>query len=158
MSTTHEVDGATLRRMRWWDIPRVLELEQALYPVDAWSEALFWEELAGVPETRHFVVLEREGVVIGYAGLMCPHRGADADVQTLTVSEEFQRRGYGQTLLSELIIEAQRRRAPFLLLEVREDNNAAIALYERDGFTTISTRRNYYAPGINALVMRKRLT
>lgn len=45
------------------------------------------------------------------------------------------------------------------MLEVRADNAAAIGLYDRAGYTVVSTRRRYYQPGdIDALVMRKILS
>jgi ribosomal-protein-alanine N-acetyltransferase len=41
---------------------------------------------------------------------------------------------------------------------VRADNRAALGLYERSGFTVLSTRPRYYQPGdIDAVVMRKPL-
>ncbi|MEU4736246.1 ribosomal-protein-alanine N-acetyltransferase RimI, partial [Streptomyces fradiae] len=47
--------------MRWWDIAPVLELERELFPEDAWSEGMFWSELAharGPRSTRRYVVAE----------------------------------------------------------------------------------------------------
>jgi len=41
------------------------------------------------------------------------------------------------------------------MLEVRADNAAAIALYERLRFRAISTRPRYYPDGTDALVMRR---
>ena len=45
-----------------------LAMETSLFP-DAWSVETFWSELAGVPETRHYVVAEVEGALVGYGGL-----------------------------------------------------------------------------------------
>ncbi|WP_233518639.1 GNAT family N-acetyltransferase [Streptomyces corynorhini] len=47
--------------MRWWDIEPVLALEQELFPEDAWSQGMFWSELAharGPRATRRYVVAE----------------------------------------------------------------------------------------------------
>nr|WP_235617421.1 GNAT family N-acetyltransferase [Streptomyces thermolilacinus] len=47
--------------MRWWDIAPVLELERELFPEDAWSEGMFWSELAharGPRSTRRYIVAE----------------------------------------------------------------------------------------------------
>ena len=45
------------------------------------------------------------------------------------------------------------------MLEVRADNAAAIGLYDRAGYTVVSTRRRYDQPGdVDALVMRKILS
>ena len=48
------------------------------------------------------------------------------------------------------------RGATQLILEVRSDNEVAIRLYERLGFERISIRRDYYAPGVDAHIMRLR--
>ena len=39
--------ATAIRPLRWWDIPAAHALETELFPVDAWSEATFWSELAG---------------------------------------------------------------------------------------------------------------
>jgi ribosomal protein S18 acetylase RimI-like enzyme len=43
------------------------------------------------------------------------------------------------------------------MLEIREGNAEAFPLYEKRGYSVISRRDNYYAPGIHALIMRKEL-
>lgn len=144
-----------LRAMRWWDIDAVLAIEQALFP-DAWSVGTFWAELAGVPETRHYVVAQESDEVVGYAGLFAT--GHQADVQTLAVSAGHQGKGLGATLLSALLDEASRRQCAEVLLDVRVDNEAALHLYESAGFERISVRRGYYQPGgVDGLVLRLRL-
>jgi ribosomal-protein-alanine N-acetyltransferase len=141
--------------MRWWDIEAVHRLETDLFP-DPWSVTAFWSELAHVPETRHYVVAERAGAVVGYAGLVVS--GHQADVQTLAVARECQGGGLGGVLLQELLDVARRRDAREVLLEVRADNVAAQALYARSGFERIAVRRGYYQPGgTDALVLRLRL-
>lgn len=145
----------TIRRMRWWDIEALLPMEQALFSDDAWSARTFWSELAGVPDTRHYVVADDAGDVVGYAGMAAATD--QGDVQTLAVRADRQRTGLGSRLLSELLDEARRRRVREVFLEVRADNSTAQSLYERAGFSVISRRRGYYQPsGADALVMRAR--
>ncbi len=146
---------AVLRRFRWWDVEAAHALEVELFP-DPWSVETFWSELAHVPETRHYVLAEDDGVLVGYAGLAVV--GDQADVQTVAVSPTAQGRGVGRLLLDALLAEARRRRATAVLLEVRADNAAAQALYDRAGFQRIGVRRRYYQPdGTDALVLRLRL-
>lgn len=153
-------DAATVRPMRWWDIERLLPVEQALFPQDAWSAEQFWSELAGVPATRHYLVAEVAEKMVGYAGLFATRH--EADVQTLAVAPDHQGRGLGGRLLRALLFEARRRGVGEVLLEVREDNVAAQKLYAAHGFERISVRRGYYrpAPGgahaVDAVVLRKR--
>lgn len=144
-----------LRPMRWWDVEAATAIEQALFP-DAWSTETFWSELAGVPETRHYVVAERDGEVVGYAGLFATRH--EADVQTVAVRADQQGAGLGAALLQALLDEARHRGCGEVLLEVRADNLPAQRLYQRFGFERIAVRRGYYRPGpVDALVLRLRL-
>ncbi|MFE0460907.1 ribosomal protein S18-alanine N-acetyltransferase [Kitasatospora sp. NPDC058965] len=142
--------------MRWWDIEPVMELEQKLFPEDAWSRGMYWSELADTHAhgTRHYTVATTgDGAIAGYAGLMAV--GAESDVQTIAVAEQWQGRGLGAVLLTDLIQESRRRGCTELLLEVRVDNFRAQRLYERYGFAPVGIRRGYYQPaGVDALVMR----
>lgn len=143
----------TLRRMRWWDIESAAQLERELFPDDAWTVEGFWGELAGWPDTRHYVVAEDEQGLAGYAGVIVT--AGDADVATVGVRPDVRRQGIGTALLSELIDAARRRRCDALLLEVRADNPGAITLYEGAGFVALSARRGYFDNGrVDAVIMR----
>lgn len=141
-----------IRRMTWHDIPAVHALEMALFPVDPWTVEQFWGELAQA--SRHYVVLEDAGTVAGYGGIMA--LAPTADLQTIAIAPAAQGGGLGRALLEALIAEAAERGCTEMLLEVRSDNAGAIALYERRGFEAIATRRGYYAPGVDARIMRLR--
>ena len=143
-----------LRPMRWWHIEPILELEQALFPDAPWTAAGFWSELAGVPATRYYVVAAEGTEIVGYAGLLAVQH--EADIQTVAVRGDRQGRGLGAALLSHLLAEADRRACTQVLLEVREDNTSALRLYAGLGFEPIARRRDYYGPGLNARVLRRR--
>ncbi|MEY4137590.1 MAG: hypothetical protein RL205_1718 [Actinomycetota bacterium] len=142
----------TVRPMRWPDIEAVQAIEESVFTVDPWSTEQFWGELA--QPTREYVVAVDESGILGYAGayLLPP----DSDVQTIAVSGRAQGRGIGRLLLDELIAIAVRHECSQLLLEVRSDNDSALSMYERFGFERISMRRDYYASGVDALIMRLR--
>lgn len=144
-----------LRPMRWWDIDAVHALEERAFMETAWSPETFWSELAGVPESRLYVVAACGERIVGYAGLMAV--GSDADVQTLTVAAENQRQGVGAQLLASLIDEAKRRGCSRLTLEVAALNEPAQRLYLRQGFEVIARRSGYYGEGADAMIMRLRL-
>jgi ribosomal-protein-alanine N-acetyltransferase len=143
--------------MRWWDIEALLPLERELFGPSAWTAETFWAELAQV-ETRWYVVAVSEpgnGALLGYAGLLVP--GPEADVQTVAVAPAARRRGLGGVLVDALIAQASDRGSTSLLLEVRADNQPAVALYRSRGFEQIAIRRRYYQPeDVDALVMRLR--
>jgi len=144
----------TLRAMRWWDIEPVMALEVELFGNEAWSQTMFWSELAE-HTTRHYLVASAEERIVAYAGL-CAYPPHESYVQTIAVAPDAQGHGLGTRLLAALVEESQRRGCKRLDLEVRADNDAAIRLYERHGFTRIGLRRGYYQPsGVDAVVMRR---
>ena len=144
-----------LRQMTEADLPRVMEIERATFPLDAWSEGMMRGELADQPRTRHYVVAVVEDRIVGYAGVAV---AADqADVQTIAVLESHRGAGIGAAMLTELLEEARRRGARDIFLEVREDNPVARRLYERFGFESIGTRRRYYDDGTDAIMMKRKL-
>jgi ribosomal-protein-alanine N-acetyltransferase len=115
---------------------------------------MFWSELAE-HDSRHYVVAELDGNVVGYAGL-CAYKSGEAYVQTIGVDATRRREGIGTGLLVELLDDAQRRGCRHVDLEVRDGNDDAIRLYERHGFRRIGLRRGYYQPsGADAVVMRR---
>ena len=145
-----------LREARGTDVAALAALEAELFADDAWSEQTWWAELAGRPR-RDYVVLDDGAGVVGYAGL--DHGGDVADVMTVAVARRAQGAGVGRRLLDELEARAAGRGAASVMLEVRADNTAARALYERTGFVVLNTRQRYYQPGdVDALVMRKPLS
>lgn len=153
-----------LRPMMPEDLETVVRLEHALFAADPpWTMAQFEEELSGVPENRWYAVAivssgDDQGAIVGYAGLRAPSiPGEPADVQTIAVAPAHQRRGVGTVLMDAMFEEAHLREAGSIMLEVRADNDVALAFYARYGFERIATRRFYYAGECNGLVMRRRL-
>jgi len=143
-----------LRPMGWRDIPAAAALERASFPEDAWSEATWWAELAGRPRRHYTVAQDETDALAGYAGVDLA--GEVADVMTIAVDPSRRGAGLGPRLLRHLLERATTSGARQVLLEVRADNPAAIAMYERHRFEVVHTRRGYYRPsGVDALVMRR---
>ncbi|TMR90322.1 ribosomal protein S18-alanine N-acetyltransferase [Nonomuraea basaltis] len=137
------------------DLPTVMAIERATFPLDAWSEGMMRDELADMPRTRHYVVALVDDEIVAYAGLAA---AADqADVQTIAVLEQHRGTGIGGAMLTELLAEAGRRGAREIFLEVRADNPRAQAVYRHFEFEEIGTRRRYYDDGTDAIMMRRKL-
>ncbi len=138
------------------DIALVLPYEAKLFGSEQWTPEAYRAELAD-RRHRHYVVARTgDGKLQGWAGLLVI--GDTAQILTIATVPAAQRRGIGQTLLSALIEQATVRGAREVLLEVRVDNAAAIALYQRNGFTELRIRRGYYDLGrVDAREMRRAL-
>jgi tRNA threonylcarbamoyl adenosine modification protein YeaZ/ribosomal-protein-alanine acetyltransferase len=135
------------------DLVEVYAIEKDSYQHDPWSMGQIKEEVAG--KSRYYIVAEKDGKVIGYAGAL--KRGDSTDVMTLTVAQAHRRLGIGRELLRRLIDWARTQKTPSMMLEVRAGNDEAIPLYESFGFVAISRRDNYYGPGMTAIIMKKEL-
>lgn len=92
------------------------------------------------------------------AGFLIGRTIADeAELLTLAVSPQARRQGIGRGLLAEFHDMARQRGATEAFLEVASDNAPARALYLGRGWAEAGQRRNYYAPGIDAILMRRAL-
>jgi [ribosomal protein S18]-alanine N-acetyltransferase len=137
------------------DAARCAELERLLFPGDdPWSEEAFREEL----RAGHPYLAARDGDrLVGYGGIAIVGGppSAEAEIHTIGVDPVYHRRGIGRELLRGLLAIAAAAAAT-VFLEVRTDNDAAIALYVAEGFATVGLRRRYYRPsGADAYTMRR---
>ena len=140
------------------DLPVLASMERVLFADSPWSMGQFKEEFKGVPNSRFFMVATNEqDQIVGYAAVLVVAPGVEADVLTVAVLPDFTRRGIASQFMSELEKWSLSKQAPAMMLEVGVNNVSAIALYEKLGYENISTRKGYYGPGLDALVMRKEL-
>ena len=121
---------------------------------EPWREADFMS--AEKNEYALILAAVEEDEPVGYA---VGYFAADeAELPSIAVSPLMRRRGIGDALLNELFNQVKSRGAAKLFLEVRESNEPAITLYEKNGFITAGTRRHFYSnPEEDALVMMKLL-
>lgn len=129
------------------DLAEILALEGAFAQGERWSESSWEAELLG--EGRTVLVARDDTTLLGVVALVSA--GDVTDLYRIIVAPAARRRGVACALLHEGLARVGTR----VLLEVRDDNFPAIALYTRHGFTTISTRPDYYALGVDALIMER---
>jgi ribosomal-protein-alanine N-acetyltransferase len=137
------------------DARRCAELEALLFDGDdPWPEAAFVREL-GSPHIR-YVAARVDGVLVGYAGMARLGRipPFEYEIHTVGVDPAFQGRGIGRAMMTDLLAAAGP--AATVYLEVRTDNEAALALYTGLGFEKLGVRKRYYqASGADAYTMRR---
>jgi ribosomal-protein-alanine N-acetyltransferase len=145
----------SLRTMRHEDLGYVSDIERRSYDFP-WSHGVFRDcLLAGY----HCIVLERDGVVTGYAILSVA--AGEAHILNLCVDPSYRSRGYGERLLDEILFRARSSSVREILLEVRPSNAHALALYRKKGFYLVANRPAYYQSHQgreDAAVMAKKLT
>jgi [ribosomal protein S18]-alanine N-acetyltransferase len=145
----------TVRGAAAGDVPAIADLELDNLGDDAWSEGLVREGVTGNLPTISYLVAEVDGVVVGHATASVV---ADiAELQRIAVDAEHRRTGLASELLDAVVGLARAGGADRLLLEVREDNAAALAFYAARDFVEVDRRRRYYRDGATAVVMRRSL-
>lgn len=113
-----------------------------------WSGA----EFAALLDNPHVFLLTRP------RGFLMGRLVADeAELLTLAVAPEARRQGIGRGLLRDFAATSRAGGATRAFLEVAADNAAACRLYRREGWRETGQRRNYYGPGLNAIVMLRHL-
>ena len=142
-----------IRDMKADDIEGVLQVERESFSIP-WSRKLFFDELEN-PHTVYFVCCD--GIeIIGYGGMW--HVVDEGQITNIAVRKKFRGMKVGSRLLSELIGWACKKEISVIGLEVRAENKAAMALYEKFGFVPVGRRKDYYRePTEDAVLMDLRL-
>ncbi len=141
-----------IRRMLEADLSGVAELERQYFSMP-WSEKQLRESLEN-PDYL-FLVLELEGKIAGYAGLV--RAGDEGDITNVVLAEECRGRGFGKLLVRTLLEEGKRRGIRDFTLEVRVSNTPALHVYEALGFVKEGVRKRFYEkPTEDAWIMWKR--
>lgn len=146
------VNGVAMVPMRWWHLPAVAALETRIFEDAPWSLEQFYAELAA--PGRWLRVLMADGAVAGYVDVAVTR--PDSDLMTIAVAPQMRGLGLGRWLLRQAMAAAASAGAGTMFLEVRSDNPAQ-GIYLREGFEQLDVRRDYYGPGVAAVVMRRRL-
>ncbi|RPH56135.1 GNAT family N-acetyltransferase, partial [bacterium] len=80
------------------------------------------------------------------------HALDDAKLLRLGVAPEERRRGIARALVEDGFTRLRAAGVVACFLEVRANNEGAIALYEAIGFRRAGRRRSYYRDGTDALI------
>jgi ribosomal-protein-alanine N-acetyltransferase len=138
MSAEPRIPLTTLRAMRAGDLAGVTRIETLAYEFP-WTEGIFRDCLR---VGYCCVVLEGDDRLNGYGVMSVAAR--EAHLLNLCVHPDNQRFGLGSDLLRFFLGRARAQDAQRIYLEVRQTNQAALALYNRAGFKAVGLRRNYY--------------
>jgi ribosomal-protein-alanine N-acetyltransferase len=137
------------------DAARCAELENLLFDGDdPWPDFAFVRELAA-PHNR-YVAARVDDKLVGYAGISRLGRipPFEYEIHTVGVDPAYQGQGIGRQMMVELLSEVGPKSTVFL--EVRTDNEPAIALYISLGFRSVGVRKRYYrVSGADAYTMRR---
>lgn len=141
----------TLTEFSWWHVAKAYEIDKQVFNASAWSLPTFWSEFT--QRNRYYLALvDEKKEIMGFGGIA--FNGADADIQTMVIKPEFQKKGYGKQLLDALLQKVKENNSKRVFLEVVAENKPAISLYLSRKFEQIAKRSNYYPDGSDAVIMQ----
>lgn len=149
----------TLRAMRNADIPQVVAIDRMSFTLP-WSEKTYAFEIEN-SRVSHLAVLEwaaperpwqrlwralrrapAQRPLVGYVASWII--AGEVHISTIAVHPAHRGRGLGALLLASMLLRAYHFGGQYSVLEVRESNLTARALYEKYGYRVVGRRKNYY--------------
>lgn len=116
---------------------RAADFDAQVFGESAWSFEV-WQALLSNPTNCFYACvrpaegMQVRGDIVALGGVSS---GYEPEILTLGVARSWRGQGFGGALLDLLIAEAEKdERATHITLEVRADNDEALALYESRGF------------------------
>ena len=133
------------------ELQSIAMLESACFH-DPWPlEQVIYESKENPVANLYSATIDDE--VVGYIDFFITFDSAS--IARICVADEYRRNGIAKTLIEKMVEVCKKQKEPVenITLEVRESNEAAIKLYEKNGFKTITKKKMYYSDGEDAIYM-----
>ena len=143
----------SIRKMKLNDISFVYKEELKIFGKSLGESTLF-KDIMYNDMSLYFIAIVDEKRA-GYVGswLTIPN----AEILNLFVLEQYRGKKIGKKLMNEVIDACQKKNIEMLTLEVNENNNYAIKMYEDLGFYVSHKRKKDYDNKEDALLMIKEI-
>lgn len=116
---------------------------------DFWNFEIFKEELANNNST--YLILRYDDEIVCFGGIKIILD--EANIMDIVTKKDKRHQGFAKILLNKLINISKEKNCISITLEVRENNIAAISLYESFNFKEVGRRKKYYKNGDTAILM-----
>lgn len=137
------------------DIPQLLEIEQACFATDRLSPRSFKRF---IQEARcDIYVCSGDSTLWGYYLLLYRQGTSLARLYSIAVHPAQRGKGLAALLLTDAEQKASARHCALLRLEVRQDNPAAINLYQTRGYLPFGIKADFYEDHTSAICMQKQI-
>ncbi|MEG1858226.1 MAG: ribosomal protein S18-alanine N-acetyltransferase [Pseudoflavonifractor sp.] len=121
-------------------VPDVAAIDRECFS-QPWSEDMIAEELYD-DNASYLLAVAEDGSVLGFGGLKVVLD--EGSIDKIAVRASCRRMGVADAILGAFLRFGEAKLA-FITLEVRASNDAAIALYMKNGFAQVGRRKNYYS-------------
>lgn len=144
-----------IRRATPADLDALVALEQAAFTTDHLSRRQYRRHLHGA--SALVLAASVHSQLCGKAVVFFRRNSDIARLYSIAVAESARGRGLGERLLQAAEAASRRHGARCMRLEVRQDNAAAMRLYERQGYRRFGAYPGFYEDGADAWRYEKAL-
>jgi len=142
-----------IRKIKPSDLDRILEIERASFPIDAYSRKRL--SILCKRKASGFILATIYSLPIAY--LLAWPKKSKMEIISIAVDPKYRRLGMGKKLINYIIRKSKRMKLKNIALEVKTINGKAIKFYEKIGFKTVKILKRYYKDGKSAQRMIFRL-
>lgn len=132
------------------DLKGIMEIEETSFTTP-WPRDVMVNEITANPFSEVMVAVHGRKVV---SFMICWVVDCERHLQNIATAPTWRSRGVARMLMDHLLDEAQKDAPSVIMLEVRELNREARALYLSLGFAETGRRKDYYSDtGEDAVIM-----
>jgi ribosomal-protein-alanine acetyltransferase len=148
---TLAIEDASIRHLE-----KLYEIEKQCFETEAFTKSQIANLLTDYNSIG--LIAKADGEIVGFiiGTLYFERSSAVGHVLTIDVSPSHRRKEIGLRLIQEIVGIFRQRGAKTSSLEVREDNIAALRLYEKCGYKKVGKLKNYYGT-VHGIYLRKTL-
>ncbi len=147
------MNGVKITKVSRADINRIYKIEKEVFKDNAFTKSLL-NNL--VNKSLYFLKIVKGllGKILGFI-IIIKDRADRANLVNLLIFPDYQRKGLGELLLSNVIklIKLHHPEIGKIVLNVKNSNQRAIKLYQKFGFQIKNELENYYESGDNSFSM-----
>jgi len=123
-----------IARQSWYSTYQgILSIEQIQYLLTQWYSKEFLEKEIQKHKNNHYLLFEKDEAFGFFAFFQNKENHAIMRLSRIYLIPEFQKKGYGKSVISFLESEAEKINCRFIELNVSKDNSA-ISFYKKMGF------------------------
>jgi|TARA_B110000967_G_C18743634_1_gene489071 ribosomal-protein-alanine N-acetyltransferase len=139
----------TIREGKISDLNNIVKIENQVYKNPYWSVKMF-ERLLLNNSNERLWAYEKESLLLGF--LIDLRFEDEINILDVAIDSSYQNRGHGYNMFLDYINIVPKKCTIFL--EVNENNNKALSMYNKHCFKKINKREAYYNDGSDAIIMK----
>ncbi len=144
---------ASIRKANYSDVQAIVNIDRKLFGNGAYPNFSVRQYIDLFPNS--FFVCEVNGIICGYGLVGVEAFTRNAWLLSLGVLKKFQGRGLGNALTEACDTYCIQSGIEKCSLTVEPNNQIAISLYKKFGFTELLCKKGYYKSGDERLLMEK---